>query len=319
MSRNSRLVVLPPQHLGHEIHVGRNIVIDMFNKGILSPQNGDCVLTGLQDRIFLYEAIFGKDHVFDFSIVPNIPQPIRPPKVISDYLSIPSSTFTKIERFKDYNIINLSDYSLPPTYCTFGTSAEMAEVGYSVPERYWNESFIELAQSFNFGSSLNNDDFVPSKSPAFVIIHHRYSASIDNLFKILSSLPLQLPKVIFTSNKKEINENFRGLPNLTYTEDLQSYAKLLKDNRCKILISEWSGAGQVAQYTMGPQGGVWYYHDHYKDVFNFVKTHKIWEHNAKLGTYFNCWDFKNVSGCDIQHFSSFDTLLTAIRQVQIHF
>jgi hypothetical protein len=85
-----------------------------------------------------------------------------------------------------------------------------------------------------------------------------------------------------------------------------------------LLISEWSGAGQVAQYTLGPQGGVWYYYDHYPDIFNFTMTHKIWEHNAKLGTYFNCWDFKNVSGCDILHYSTFENLLSAVGHIRLN-
>ena len=191
----------------------------------------------------------------------------------------------------------------------------MIKIGYSIPEVYWGNDFVRLAKKFNFLSTQDVDNTIPPDIKNYIIIHHRYDASNENIFKILSILPITLPKIIFTNNSIALAENFRGLPFVFYTENLKTYSSLLADTRCKLLISEWSGAGQIAQYTLGSQGGIWYYYDHYPDIFNFVKTHKIWEHNSKLGSYFNCWDFKCVSGCDIQHFSSFDNLLNAIRQI----
>ena len=99
------------------------------------------------------------------------------------------------------------------------------------------------------------------------------------------------------------------MENLSFTDNLQCYASLLNDPRCKLLVSEWSGGGQISQYTLGPQGNVWYYYDHYADIYNFNMTHKIWELNATLGSYFNCWDFKCVSGCNIRHFPNIESLI----------
>ena len=318
MIRNPRLVVLPPQHLGHEIHVGRSIVIDMLAKDVLCPQLGDCVTTGLPDRRFMYEALFGSERVFDYSIMPDVFQPIRPPKALTDYLVLPSAAFKAIGRFANFDVINLTSYSQPPTYCTFGTSEEMEQNRYVVPDTYWCDKYIGLAQRFNFLADYERNTILPVALPVYVVIHHRYSASIEGLFKIISELPTTLAKVVFTSNMEVLKGHFRGLSNLFFTDSLKAYASLLKDTRCKLLISEWSGAGQVGQYTLGSQGGIWYYYDHYPDVFNFSMTHKIWEHNAKLGNYFNCWDFKNVSGCDIQHFSSFESLLDAVRKIRVN-
>ena len=318
MIRNPRLVVLPPQHLGHEIHVGRSIVVDMLAKDILCPQLGDCVITGLPDRRFMYEALFGSERVFDYSAISGVPQPVRPPKALTDYLTIPSSVFKQMEQFSNFQVINLTSYSQPPTYCTFGTSDEMMSVGYVVPNTYWSDRYIDLAQRFNFSSSEEIGVFVPDELSVYIVIHHRYSASINGLLKILASLPIELHKVVFTSNVEELKENLQALPNLFFSNDLKIYASLLKDVRCKLLISEWSGAGQVAQYTLGPQAGIWFYYDHYPDIFNFTMTHKIWSQNAKLGNYFNCWDFKNVTGCNIQHFGSFENLLSAVRQIRVN-
>ena len=318
MNRKPRLVVLPPQHLGHEIHVGRSIVVDMVCKGILQKSHGDCIMTGLPDRRFLYESLLGFENVVDFSLVPGIQQPIRPPKNTSDYLSLASSVFNEIEAFSNHQVINLSAYALPPTYCTFDTSEEMASVGYAVPETYWTPAYIEHSKQFNLLSKHEVNELIQPALSLFVIIHHRYNASVDKLKQIIGTLPVELAKVIFSSNSASLKLQVSELPNLIFIEDLKTYSSLLHDARCKLLISEWSGAGQIAQYTLGPQGGIWFYYDHYPDIFNFTMTHKIWELNARLGNYFNCWDFKLTSGCTIQHFGSFDNLINAVQQIKVN-
>ena len=318
MNRTPRLVILPPQHLGHELHVGRSIVIDMLGRGFLSTQQGDGVVTGLADRKFLYEALFGADHVFDFSILPSIDKSIHRPKVLSEYLNISSSDFQHISQFSNFDIINLSAYSQPPLYSNFQATDEMLGMGYAIPDTYWGESYIHLAKQFNYLTSNEINSIFPPEVPAFIAIHHRYSASIEELFKILSSLPLSLPKVIFSANPEVLEKQFRGLPFIHYTDNLKNYSSLLHDQRCKLLISEWSGGGQLGQYTLGPQAGIWYYHSHYPDIFNYVRSHKVWEHNAKLGSYFNCWDFKCVTGCDIVHYDSMESLLNAVRQISFN-
>jgi len=318
MNRKPRLVVLPPQHLGHEIHVGRSIVVDMVSKGILDPAHGDTIMTGLPDRRFFYESLLGVANVVDFSLVPGLSLPIQPPKTPSEYLSLPSSLLQSIVQFSNFQVVNLTSYALPPTYCTFDTSEEMVSVGYSIPERFWCTSYIDLVNCFHFLSTEEINTILPSELPLFIIIHHRYNASVDKLKSIIHSLPTQLGKVIFTSNSNELQQQLLQESNIVFTEDLKTYSSLLQDPRCKLLISEWSGAGQIAQYTLGPQGGIWYYYDHYPDIYNFTMTHKIWELNAKLGNYFNCWDFKITSGCSTQHFGSFDILIQSLQQIRVN-
>jgi hypothetical protein len=80
----------------------------------------------------------------------------------------------------------------------------MYAAGYSVPDTYWNDRFIELAQYFNFLSKDQVDSIIPPQLYLFIIIHHRYSASVEKLLLILDSLPIELSKVIFTSNSKEL-------------------------------------------------------------------------------------------------------------------
>ncbi len=318
MFRKSRLVILPPQHLGHEIHVGRSIVTDMICKGILDPNQGDFVMTGLADRRFLYESLMGVDNVVDFAMAPGHNQPFTPPKTASEYIFLDSGFFKRISLFSNYQIINLSAYALPPTYCTFDTSDEMTAVGYTVPHRYWNARFVELIQRFHWSNDEDIQKIVPRDTPHYIIIHHRYNASIDQLNRIISTIPTNLCKIIFSSNVCLFQQHFSKELNIHFTNDLKTYCTLLHDSRCKLLISEWSGAGQIAQYILGTQGAIWYYYDHYPDVFNFTMTHRIWELNATLGNYFNCWDFKIASGCSTQHFGSFDMLIQSLQQIRIN-
>lgn len=309
MSRKLRLIVVPPQHLGHELHVARSIVCDMLKQGFIEPKLGDAIVTGLSGRKFFYQSLFGRDQVFDFSILPGLSSPIRPPKTLSDYLDVDSKTFLNLPDFHNFDIINLKDYATPPTYCTYSENDEMKAIGYSIPPRYFDEDFKKISQSFDFVNYEEVLLITPVSIEIFIVIHHRYGAPIDNLLQLFKKFPKDLHKIIFTSNATDITNQLGEVNNVIVIDDLRLYASLLHDSRCKLLVSEWSGGGQISQYTMGASGVVWYYYDHYPDVYNFTMTHKIWELNAKLGTYFNCWDFKSVTDCNITHFPNYLSLL----------
>lgn len=282
----------------------------MLKSGFISPELGDSVITGLPDRKFFYQELFGAERVFDFSELPILTQPIRPPKTIAEYLNIQSEFFLNLSQFMNFDIINLKNYSAPPTYCTFTANDEMKAIGYEIPPNYFGQEFKQLSQRFKFSTQDEISQVVPSSAEVFIVIHHRYGASLENLRKLIAKFPSEVSKVIFSSNHVDLAKQLHIIQNISFLDNLKCYSTLLKDSRCRLLISEWSGGGQIAQYTLGPQGVVWYYYDHYPDIFNFTMTHKIWELNATLGTYFNCWDFKNVSGCSIRHFRDFESLIS---------
>lgn len=310
MKRKPRLIVIPPQHLGHELHVSRSIVCDMYKGGYISPALGDVIMTGLSDRKFFYEGFFDASRVMDFSQLPGLKHPIRQPKTLDEYLNLGSDFFLKFQVFEDFQIINLKDYAAPQTYCTLTTSDEMRAINYDVPSHYYDEKFIQISKNFNFVKNEEVEKFIPNSSQLYIVIHHRYGSSIEKLLKICAKFSDEVLKIIFTSNAAELSLQLNGVQNISVIDNLRTYATLLRDERCKLLISEWSGGGQISQYTLGPQGVVWYYYDHYPDIFNFTMTHRIWELNATLGTYFNCWDFKCPSGCRIQHFNNLESLIS---------
>lgn len=309
MVRKSRLIVVPPQHLGHELHVSRSIVCDMLQRDFISSELGDLIITGLPDRKFFYEGFFDATHVMDFSQLPGIQHPISPPKTLDEYLCIESDFFLSFRKFENFQIVNLKDYAAPRTYCTLTTSDEMKAIGYDVPSHYYGDEFIQISKKFNFMPKEEVEKFISNTCQLFIVIHHRYGSSIEKLLKICAKFPVEVTKIVFTSNAPKLSSQLNRMQNISVIDNLRTYATLLRDKRCKILISEWSGGGQISQYTLGPQGFVWYYYDHYPDIYNFTMTHRIWELNATLGTYFNCWDFKCPSGCSIQHFDNLDSLL----------
>ena len=312
MSRKRRLVVIPPQHLGHEIHVGRIIVCDMLNRGYLSPELGDSIITGLSDRKFLYQGLFGAEKVHDFSELPNITIPIQPPRTIAEYIDIQSSDFLSLPQFCDFDIINLANYSAPPTNGQLPANDEMGGIGYEIPETFIDENFKLISQNFNFLSQDALLEYLPPQTDFFILIHHRYGASLDNLLMLFSKFPSEVLKIIFTFNVRGVSSSLKGISNLSFTDNLRIYASLLRDSRCKLLVSEWSGGGQLSQYTLGPQGVVWYYYETYSDVYdfkNFEITHKTRLKNSMSGSYFDFWDFKCTSGCSIQYFPNFANLL----------
>jgi hypothetical protein len=283
----------------------------MLKRGFISPELGDSIITGLSDRKFFYQALFGIEQVFDFSELPGVTGPIKPPKTLSEYMNIDSVFFAKTLQFRNFDIINLKEYAAPPTYCTFTTNSEMQSIGYEVPLRYFDAEFKEVSRKFKFSTQAEVLHIAPASTDMFVVIHHRYGFPIENLLKLISKFPPSLSKVIFSGNLNDITPYIHALDNVCLIDSLQVYATLLQDSRCKLLISEWSGGGQIAQYTLGPQGTVWYYYNHYPDIYNFTMTHQVWELNATLGTYFNCWDFKCISGCHIRHFPDFNSVLSA--------
>jgi hypothetical protein len=310
MQRKPRLIVVPPQHLGHELHISRVIICDMFKRGFISTEFGDKIITGFSDRTFLYEKILNTSSVMYFAQIQSFKNILIQPKSLNEYIIVNSNFFLNLPEFQNFDIVNLKDYAAPNTYCNFTTNEEMNYIGYYVPSNYYDEKFIEISKKFNFINSSKLENIIPNNINQFIVIHHRYDASIVNLKRIVAKFSNEVFKIIFCHNLNDIILNFDDSKNLKFIDNLKDYASILNDVRCKILISEWSGGGQISQYILGSQGYVWYYYDSCPDIYNFTMTHKIWETNAKLGNYFNCWDFKCVSGCNINHFANLDSLLS---------
>ncbi len=285
------MIVIPPQPLGHEIHVSRCIVVDMVCKNNLSLEFGDSIVTSTKDRKFLYEDIFGTKNVFTQGEVTE--------QIAGEYF-----------------ILDLRLFAMPPTHCNFASTGQMLEIGYEIPKQYSTENFKKICGQIKYLDRNTLHQMLPQNLGEFCIIHHRGGSSGKTLSAIVDSLPRNFIKIIFTASIEKIKNELQGTQNVFCVENLQIYASLLNDNRCKLLISEWSGGGQLAQYVMNQTGQIWYYFDSYPDVYNYTENHMIWHENSMTGSYLSCWDFKQINNCSRRYFKNVNNLLEAMSFVQ---
>ena len=95
--------------------------------------------------------------------------------------------------------------------------------------------------------------------------------------------------------------------NIVIIDNLQYYASFLSNKKCKLLISEWSGGGQLSQYCF--DGKIIYYFDYYPsndyelNFDSYQKTANV--HN----NIFNCWDFKTTRTNEREYYKTFDLMI----------
>ncbi|AYV80245.1 MAG: hypothetical protein Gaeavirus20_10, partial [Gaeavirus sp.] len=88
------------------------------------------------------------------------------------------------------------------------------------------------------------------------------------------------------------------------------YASFLSNTNCKLLISEWSGGGQLSQYCFN--GKTLYYFDNYASHDYEIHYLQYQFHANLLNNIFNCWDFKSTTNCDREYCKTFDNMLERI-------
>ena len=90
--------------------------------------------------------------------------------------------------------------------------------------------------------------------------------------------------------------------------DLRLYASLLHNLNCKILIGEWSGGTQLAQYCFN--GIILYYFNTYTS-YTYIDIYKDLIKITK-NDIFDAWDFKNFTNNIIYMYKNMDDLINNI-------
>ena len=179
----------------------------------------------------------------------------------------------------------------------------------------------------NFDDLLNNIDYTDINhlvdDKEFIIIHHRIvkelqpghildtNIDIDNLNKIINNINCQYDIFIFCIDKdilydiNDINKN-----NIKIIEDLNIYASLMNNGKCKCVISEWSGGGQLSHYCHNKM--VFYYFRHYPDNYN-SKYSNIREIGSKEG-FFHYWDFHKSTDIELILNPNLDDMLVYLKK-----
>jgi len=233
----------------------------------------DIIVVRNNDNKFLYEKLF--NNVLTFN----------------EYYNLKKNNF---------DIIDLTPHSI---YCA---KDKLIIPNFQYCLNFNNEKFINNILNLKFcdiNYNLSND---------YVVIHHRYNDSLDNLIKICRKIIekfFNLNIVIFNNNISTIqNINFFKNPNILFTDNLQMYASFLKNEKCQKLISEWSGGGQLSQYCM--KKDIFYYINFYNSIGYCGDEEKLIK--RAHSSYFDTIDWKNPINANIKIFKNLNDLLINI-------
>jgi len=280
-------------HLGHELHAARSLIFDLLSKNIISP-NQTTIVT-LEDRLFLYNHVF-KNSISHINNKLNSNNYSHIINLDKNFLSDPRQGFCNIDYFHEK-----TNYIFKGIYNPVGFN------------NYKNEIFC------NYVTSCNCDILNPFDSE-FIIVHYRNYKNIPNikcwnyetddnineLKNLLTSLKKNYKNIIIFGNLME-KINIDGL-NIKICNNLKEYVSFMKSEKCKALISVWSGAGQLGQFFFNKEI-LYYMNKNQTQSFKFPCVSK----EIYYGTIndMHSWDFQTFSNCkrywfmDINHLKNF--------------
>lgn len=295
--------------LGHEIHISRFILMSMLKNNYITIK--DTIIIICEDRKFLYSKIFENVIMYDDFLNMNIPENniLR----LCEFSYLPRINEDKMIKFEQNTKFPLRHYI--PVY--WQERQNLKRVEYISPER-------------NFDDLLNNNDYININhlidEKEFIIIHHRYvkekqpghildgKKDIDNLNKIIDNINCQHDIFVFCIDEGilgKINDVKKN--NIKIIKDLNVYASLMNHSKCKCVISEWSGAGQLSHYCHNKM--VIYYFNHYKEN-NYTEHSKVMLCGSKKGFY-EYWDFHKTTDLEAILHRNIDDMLVFLNKIQL--
>jgi len=229
---------LEPHALGDDIHIHRNVLLDILDKNLITDE---IVIYCLADRRFLYSNIF--KNIIVYKDIPNL----------DETKSICDSKFGK-----NFIIIKNSDlyYSIWEVWQEIKKHGRL-DIDISITKsNFLNFNKINYYNNLNYSSrfkslvtNINYLENIPRFcNDKYIVYHHRFKS--DNLWdgndEILEAI-LKYSEdyniVLFT--QKELNFNNSKIYT---TSNLQEYVTYINNENCLAVISVWSGGGQIASY-----------------------------------------------------------------------
>ena len=276
--------------LGHEIHISRYLLYDLLQKNIID--NNVNIVTISKDRFFLYNNIFTNIHEWN-----DYKNNINKNNIKIIDLSHTYDTAIFIDRLKELNLkLNLN------------YSCDNFERSDKFVDDINNINIINLNEDENYKSIIEND---------FIVVHYRLVNSDNkinhqNILKIIDKIRKYTDNTIVIFCSKLPDEKVQKdleCKNIVVIDNLQYYASFLSNKKCKLLISEWSGGGQLSQYCF--DGKIIYYFDFYPSLdyeLNFDSYQKT--ANVPNNIFkFNCWDFKTTRNNEREYYKTFDLMI----------
>lgn len=215
--------------LGDEMSMYRNALFELAALNIIDHES---TIVTHPDRFFLYDFYFKVAEKEDTTkkIVnthAQVPWPVVPPSSITEVRYFP--IFPNYKRLSYFN---------------------------NMKEPQW----VKLVTSFTTFENMEK------KKEPFILVHYRnknfsHHVNFDENFDILSFLVTNIRKrnhnVIIFGNVDD--EWKRQHDDCCFTNNLQHYCTLLRDESCSHIISQWSGGGQISGYVGHPLLKVLYY------------------------------------------------------------
>jgi hypothetical protein len=264
--------------LGHEIHLTRFILLDLLQKNMIDTSA--FIVTLSADRFFLYNNIF--TNIIDWD------------------------NYTTNFLYKNNKVIDLTYYSIWNTRDTLIN--ELIELNYDFNQFNRSETLIKHINNINyidFNNLHDYSEYLNIIQNKFIIIHNRFKTDSNKLSTIINKIKEKsnINIVIFSMNYE--NNNYGN--NVYFINNLQVYATFLNNKNCILLISEWSGGGQLSQYCFN--GKVLYYFDKYES-HDYEIYCKEYEEYANISTnIWHAWDFKSTTNCERKYYKKYNEML----------
>lgn len=273
--------VINANTIGHELHITRPILMILLSMNLISSD--DTVVTRNKERFFLYSNTFknviGYDELADKDNIDIID--IAQVNMWFHCMAHMVNQTDLEKRFPIMSKIRLNQIS------------------------YRSEQYNNLIKNIDFKDEPSN---IINKD--YILIHHRLvnyhneSNYTKDIISCIKSIDPNIQIIIFSIKKLDIFS-----PEIIIINDLQSYASLMYDKRCKIFISEFSGGGQLSQYCH--RNKIFYFGNSYiKELYTNIKIDDvIGEANLQTSLY-NKFDWKVFTDASIYVFSNINSLLT---------
>lgn len=225
--------------LGDEIHMHRNILLDLLDKNIITNQ---IVIYCLLDRKFLYSNIF--DNVYCYEEVGDLDAikvqcsaEFNKEFVILKNFDICFSIWEIWQKYHGFaNTLNEEICITKPNILNF------EKINYYNQGRY-TESFKHLVTDIKYLEKIPRFE-----RENYIVYHHRIKN--DNLWdgddQILEAILKYSNRyniVIFSQKKININNE-----KIYSTTNPHEYVTFINNANCLAVISIWSGGGQIASY-----------------------------------------------------------------------
>jgi len=270
--------------IGHEIHITRPIVLLLLSMKLIN--NTDTIVTKNKERFFLYNNIFtnviGYDDLprdIDVSTIIDVTQANMwfhgmEHKMEETDLEIRFPILTQIRKYKNIE--------------------------------FRNELFNKLVLDIEYKDCSN----IIQKD--FIIIHHRivnYHQPVNYTKNIIAKIKEINPMIdifIFCIEKLE------GYPtDITFINDITTYASLMNHEKCNAVITEFSGGGQLSQYCHNKK--IIYFSNTYQFYPNNNDIYKVLEKGNDTTNIYNNFDIKLFTNPSMYVFSNINLLITNLQ------